>query len=173
MAKNHITSEDAVTADIEISATPERVFQALTDQKQLVAWWGSEPSVELTTFEMNPNRGGQWRYTCKPRPGHVQGAVEEQMRRGGETQYECHGEVLESIPPRLLVWSWIANWHDRPDQRTVVRWEIEPTKTGTRVRVTHSGLAQLPVARKDYGKGWEGALRLLQTFLQRSGPARS
>jgi uncharacterized protein YndB with AHSA1/START domain len=159
-------SHDAITVDLEIAAPPERVFDALTDPKQLTAWWGSEPSVELTSFEMNPRPGGTWRYTCKPRPGHGQGAVEEQMRRSGTGEYEAHGEVLESVPPRLLVWSWIANWHDRPEQRTVVRWELEPTRKGTRVRVTHSGLAALPVARKDYGKGWQGVLRLLNTFLE-------
>ncbi len=39
--------QDAVSQEIEIAAPPERVFRALTDPKQLFAWWGKEPSVEL------------------------------------------------------------------------------------------------------------------------------
>jgi len=28
------------------------------------------------------------------------------------SEFECHGEILELKPPRLLEYSWIANWHD-------------------------------------------------------------
>src|SRR5262245_43075335 len=162
------SSEDAVVVDTEVAAPVERVFRALTDPKQLFQWWGAEPSVELTAFDMDARPGGRWRFTCKPRAGHEQGAVAEQMRATGATQYEVHGEVLEYEPPRLVAWSWIANWHDRPEERTVVRWELEPTPSGTLVRVTHSGLTRLPVARKDYGSGWQGVLRLLQEFGERA-----
>jgi uncharacterized protein YndB with AHSA1/START domain len=161
-------AEDAVTVETEIAAPPERVFHALTDPKTLLAWWGTEPSVELLTFEMQPVPGGEWRFTCTPRPGHDHGAVETQMRARGATAFEAHGVVLESVPPHLLVWSWIANWHDEPTHQTVVRWELHRTGRGTLVRVTHSGLAALPVARRDYGTGWQGVLRLLRVFLETS-----
>jgi uncharacterized protein YndB with AHSA1/START domain len=170
MPESQRTSEDAVTVEIEIAAPPERVFRALTDQKELAAWWGAEPSVELTLFEMSPERGGRWRFTSKPRRGHDHGEIGKQMRSRGAAAFEAHGVILESVAPRLLVWSWIANWHDNPDHPTTVRWELEPTKKGTRVRVTHSGLAELPVARKDYGTGWLGVLRLLRSFAE-SGAA--
>lgn len=71
------------------------------------------------------------------------------------------------VPPRLLVWTWIANWHAHPLHPTVVRWELTPTANGTRVRVTHSGLTQEPVSRKDYKGGWQGVLRLLHEFLRK------
>jgi len=63
------------------------------------------------------------------------------------------------------VWSWIANWHEHPSQRTVVRWELTATPKGTRVRVVHSGLTNEHVARKDYKDGWVGVLRLLEDWL--------
>ena len=167
MAGNNVKSEqDAVVVEIEIAASPSRVFQALTDQKQLFSWWSTEPSVELTRFEMSPNQGGSWRFTCKARAGRDHGEVGRQMETTGAAEFEAYGEVVESVPPRLLVWSWIANWHDRPQQTTFVHWELEPTETGTRVRVTHSGLAGLPVARQDYGKGWQGVVQLLRDFLE-------
>jgi len=157
---------DAVTAEIEIAAPPERVFAALTDPKQLFVWWGKEPSVELSVFEMDARPGGRWRFRCKPAPGAEHGAVGEQLRRSGAQEFEAHGEVLEYVPGRLLVWSWSANWHEHPAQPTVVSWELTPTKTGTHVHVTHRGLAQEPIAHKDYGTGWQGVLRLLEAFFK-------
>ena len=162
-----VPNQDVVVQEIEIAAPPERVFQALTDPKQLFVWWGSEPSVELSVFEMNPRAGGKYRYVCKPVAGTDHGAVGEQLRRNGAEAYECHGEILEYVPPRLLIWSWIANWHEHPAQPTVVRWDLTPTKNGTHVRVTHSALAQEHIARKDYGSGWVGVLNLLKNFLQK------
>ncbi len=162
-----IPFQDSITCEIEIAAPPERVFQALTDPKQLFVWWGQEPSVELSVFEMDPRPGGRWRFRCKPAPGADHGAVGEQLRRTGAREFEAYGEILEFVPPRLLVWSWLANWHQHPAHPTVVRWELMPSKTGTLVRVTHSALSQEPIAGKDYTAGWGGVLRLLRQFLQK------
>ena len=164
-ASKATAEQDAVIVEVEIAAPPERVFQALTDAKQLFAWWGKEPSVELSVFEMDARPGGRWRFRCKPAPGADHGAVGEQLRRNDAQEFEAHGELLEYVPPRLLVWSWIANWHEHPAQPTVVRWDLTPTAKGTRVRVTHSALAHEPMARKDYSTGWSGVLRLLKGFL--------
>jgi len=154
--------QDAVTAEIEILAPPDRVFAALTDQPQLFTWWGKEPSVELTAFEMDARPGGSWSFTCTPATSH--GAIGEQLKRNEAQQFIAHGEVLEIDPPHLLVWSWIANWHQDPSCATQVRWELTPTPSGTLVRVTHSGLANDAAAFKDYSSGWPGVLRLLNDF---------
>jgi len=164
-AANVGSEQDAISVEIEIAASPERVFNALTNAKQLFTWWGKEPSVELSVFEMDARRGGKWRFRCRPTPGVDQGPVGEQLRRNGAEQYEAHGEVLEYDPPRLLVWSWIANWHDQPAHPTIVRWELTPTPSGTRVQVTHSGLSREHIARKDYTPGWLGVLKLLDDHL--------
>jgi uncharacterized protein YndB with AHSA1/START domain len=123
--------------------------------------------VELSVFEMDSRPGGSWRFRCKPVPGAEHGAVGEQLRRNGAQDFEAHGELLEYVPPLLLVWSWVANWHENPTQPTVVRWDLIPTAQGTRVRVTHSALTKEPTARKDYTGGWIGVLRLLKDFLEK------
>jgi uncharacterized protein YndB with AHSA1/START domain len=166
MMTNVETGVDAVVAEIDIAAPPARVFQALTDPQQLFTWWGREPSVVLSLFEMDARKGGRWRFECAPAPGADHGAVGEQLKRKQEKGFTAHGEILEYDPPRLLVWSWIANWHEHSSQPTTVRWELTPTTQGTHVRVTHSGLAQEPVARKDYGGGWVGVLKLLGGFFE-------
>jgi uncharacterized protein YndB with AHSA1/START domain len=87
------------------------------------------------------------------------------LKRNQARNFICHGEVLEYDPPRLLVWSWIANWHENPTHPTTVRWELSATPHGTKVRVTHSGLRNEPISRKDYGQGWVGVLQLLDNFI--------
>jgi Activator of Hsp90 ATPase homolog 1-like protein len=53
-------------------------------------------------------------------------------------------------------------------RRTIVRWELAPTKTGTHVKVTHSGLAQESAARKDYSNGWPGVVEMLRKFVEQT-----
>jgi|SRR5882724_11979395 len=158
----HEAAQDSIAQEIDIAAPPERVFEALTDGVQLKEWWGKEPSVELHRFDMEGRKGGRWGFDCTERPGQEHGEVGKQLQRNKARFFEAHGEVLEFDPPRLLVWSWIANWHEHPTTPTTVRWELTPTKSGTRVRVTHSGLAKEHIARKDYGAGWAGVLQLLK-----------
>jgi uncharacterized protein YndB with AHSA1/START domain len=90
----------------------------------------------------------------------------EQARGKWVDEFEGHGEVLEIDPPRLLVYTWIANWHADPKCKTVVRWELTPSKGGTLVKVTHSGLAEEDVACKDYSSGWPGVVELLKKFAE-------
>lgn len=165
-------SPDSVVEEIDIAAPAALVFAALTDARQLAAWWGKEPSVHLTAFEMDARPGGRWRYRASPAAGVSHGPVGDQLRRNGFAAFEAHGEILEYDPPSLLVWSWIANWHEQPTHPTVVRWELTPTPAGTRVRVTHSGLAGEGIARRDYGHGWAGVLRLLGQHVEGSPAAR-
>jgi uncharacterized protein YndB with AHSA1/START domain len=169
MRPSDSTQQDAVVAEIEIAAPPERVFRALTDQVQLFAWWSKELSTELTVFQMDPRPGGEWRFCGKAAAGHDPGAAGEQLRQNDPQEFEAHGRVLECVPPRLLVWSWIASWHEHPEQETTVRWELMPTAAGTLVRVTHGGLGREPVARKDYAGGWAGMLKLFAGWFRDQG----
>jgi len=150
------TSQDAVVSEIYIAAPPERVFQALIDPKQVMQWWTSD-ACRIELFEMEARSGGHWRFATK----------QSTLNVNGVTKFNCHGEVLEFDPPRLLAYTWIANWHDDKTRRTVVRWELRPEAGGTRVKVTHSGLAEEAVARKDYSGGWPGVLELLQKFVEK------
>jgi len=156
MAQAVITpDQDAIVSEVQINAPAERVFQALTDPKQLMLWWNSD-ECQTKLFEMDARRGGQWRFATK----------NSSLNVNGVTQFSCQGEVLEFDPPRLLAYTWIANWHDDKARRTIVRWELTPTQDGTYVKVTHSGLAQEAVARKDYSGGWPGVVEMLKKFVE-------
>lgn len=147
--------QDAIVSEIQISAPPARVFRALSDASELERWFGS-PECPNKFWKMDARVGGKYSYRTEA--GSI---VVNNVR-----EFECHGEILECDPPRLLVYTWIANWHDDKSSRTVVRWELTPRQGGTHVKVTHSGLAQLPVARKDYSGGWTGVVEMLKKFVE-------
>jgi uncharacterized protein YndB with AHSA1/START domain len=150
--------QDAVVSEIEIAAPADRVFQALTKSDELSIWFTNE-SCPVKFWQMDARLGGKYHYATQKGTVVVNGISE----------FECFGEILEYDPPRLLVYSWIANWHDDTTRRTIVRWELTPTKAGTRVRVKHSGLAQEEAARKDYSRGWPGVLDMLKKFVEPLG----
>jgi uncharacterized protein YndB with AHSA1/START domain len=160
-------NQDAVTCEIEIEAPPERVFQGAHGSTATLHLVGKRANRAVVGVRDGCTPGRKLAVPMQAGPGCDHGAVVEQFRRNGAQDFEAHGEVLEYVPPRLLVWSWIANWHEHPTQPTVVRWELLPTARGTRVRVTHSALTKEPTARKDYTGGWTGVLRLLRGFLER------
>ena len=156
MATAIITPDgDAVIAEVQIAAPPQRVFQALTDRAQALQW-GASDLFQMTVWEMDPKPGGKWQFISRELKGKNAGK-----------EYEHHGEILEIDPPRLLVYTWFANWHEPPSHRTVVRWEITPAANGTKVKLTHSGLSQLPAACKSYSQGWPGLMQALKNFLEK------
>ena len=106
---------------------------------------------------MDARRGGRYRYETE------RGTVVV----NNVSEFKCHGEILELDPPRLLVYTWIANWHEDKARPTVVRWELAPVGKGTHVKVTHSGLAQENVARRDYSGGWPDVLEKLKKFVEK------
>ena len=147
--------QDAIISEIDIAAPPDRVFQALTTSAELKRWFTS-PDCPAKSWAMDPRPGGRYAYATEA--GSV---VVNRVR-----EFECHGEILEFDPPRLLAYTWLANWHDDVARRTVVRWELTPTKAGTHVKVQHSGLAQEGAARKDYSNGWPGVVEMLKKFVE-------
>jgi uncharacterized protein YndB with AHSA1/START domain len=147
--------QDAVVSEIEIAASPARVFAALTDADQLARWF-SGGACAAKFWRMDPRLGGSYSYTTNPSGIPTNDASES----------NCHGEIIEFDPPRLLAYTWFGSWHLDSLLRTVVRWELTPTSAGTRVTVTHAGLAQDPASRKGYSGGWSGVLEHLQQFAE-------
>jgi uncharacterized protein YndB with AHSA1/START domain len=150
MATPGITPEaDELVSEIEIAVPPDRVFQALVDPRQVVQWWGQSGMYRATEYRSDLRVGGKWTTIGVAGEGR---------------SFEATGEYLEIDPPRLLVHSWIASWTG--DVKTTVRWELEPTKSGTLIRIRHLGLAAHPEIAQSY-KGWPLILKWLNGFLER------
>jgi uncharacterized protein YndB with AHSA1/START domain len=151
MATTIITPDlDVIVSEIDIAAPPERVFKAISDPVEI-----RRRSPDLAVYEMDARVGGAWRLEMRPPQPYKGFAV-----------IHHEGEILEIDPPRLLVYTWVANFHTDPKRRSTVRWELTPTKGGTHVKVTHSGLATEPVSAKDYAGGWPGVLDELKSALE-------
>ena len=146
---------DSIISEIDIAAPPDRVFKALTDEAQLMRWF-SGPECPAKSWKMDARLGGRYRYAT----------VKGSLVVNNISEFECHGEIVEFDPPRVLAYTWFGNWHDDLAARTVVRWELSPRSGGTRVKVTHSGLTNLPIARKDYSGGWPGVVEMLKKYVE-------
>ena len=147
-----ITSDqDTIVSEIDIAAPPERVFMAICDSAEVL-----RRTPQLSAFVMDVRAGGRW-FLEMPLPQPMFGV----------SVIRHHGEVLEVDPPRLLVYTWFANFHQDPNHRSLVRWELAPITSGTHVKVTHSGLASEPAARKGYAGGWPGVLMDIKQWLER------
>jgi uncharacterized protein YndB with AHSA1/START domain len=147
-------NRDAVVIEIEIGAPPEQVFRALSNAPELAAWW-TEPGVSAHPWTFDAKVGGAW-------------------KTGGSSQghgdWETWGEIVEFDPPRVLA----MTWHERLDKprpfgETLLRYELEPIPSGTRLRLTHSGFAAYQDALDDYSKGWHPVLGLLRDYLVTQG----
>jgi uncharacterized protein YndB with AHSA1/START domain len=149
MATTTVTpNHDTIISEIDIAAPPERVFKAISDATEV-----RRRSPELHAFEMDARVGGKWYLEMHPPHPYK-----------GFKVIRHDGEILEFDPPRLLVYTWTANFHKDPKGQSVVRWELTPNKSGTHVKLTHSGLADEPEACKDYAGGWPGVLEQLKSL---------
>jgi uncharacterized protein YndB with AHSA1/START domain len=136
-----IAGDDIVRAVIEIAATPEDVFEALTDPRELAAWLGGTDDYSLREWNDAPAAGVTWQSPAIG-PDGATGMV--------------RGEFLAVDAPRRLVSTWHASWDHYA--RSIVCYELEPAEVegvaGTRLTVIHSApavcaqhVSQLGVAR--------------------------
>jgi uncharacterized protein YndB with AHSA1/START domain len=142
---------------IFIKATPEAVWDAITDPK-----WNSQYGY-----------GSPGEYELRP-GGAYRALATQAMREHGAAEVIIDGEVLECDPPRKLVQTWRALFDERTiaEGFTRLTWEIEETYGVTRLTVTHE-LENAPVVAEqtsgnasDAGGGWPHVLSDLKTLLE-------
>lgn len=147
---SHISpNNNVVTSEIFIAAPRERVFEALTDPKQAVQWWGQSDRYHLSEFNIDARVGGKW------------------STAGGSVKMgdiNVHGELLELDPPRRLAYTWISSW--MPKTTTVV-WELENQNGGTLVKLTHTGFVGDAEQVNNHSIGWNLVLGWLQYYVER------
>jgi uncharacterized protein YndB with AHSA1/START domain len=129
------TERLSVTREVVIDASPETVWEFLTDPDKITRWKGLN-----TTFEPRMRAG----YRTEVIPDNI--AV---------------GEVLEVDPPHRLAYSWGWEGSDLvPPGSTVVEYELLPERDGTRVRLTHRDLPSRE-SLEQHVHGWEHYLARL------------
>jgi uncharacterized protein YndB with AHSA1/START domain len=145
-----------IRAEIEIRATPQAVFEALTDPSRLEAWWGSDTYYRTRDWVSELWVGGR-------RGGIAVGADGKISTVRGEYR------VVER--PTLLEFTWEASWDDFA--RTLVRAEIRPTEAGSLLTILHSGFLPNSRSCQGHSEGWGAVLGWLDNyFLRFAGDAQ-
>ena len=135
-------------AEIQIDATPARVWSALTDPAEIKQYmFGSEV---LTDWE--PGSRIVWR-------GEYDGK-----------SYEDHGEILVFEPDKRLVvthFSPLQGAEDLPENYHVLAYDLEEVNGETRLRLSQDNNAS-PEAAQHSRANWETMLGGLKSVVERS-----
>lgn len=133
--------------EVYIRATPERLWQAITDPAlTAVYYFGSE-------IESDFRIGSPLRY------------------KQPDGSLDIDGEVLEVDPPRRLVHSFSTRWEANDDPPTTVTWEITPMGSETcLLAVTHGGFATENATYESVRGGWPMILSGLKTLVETGAP---
>jgi uncharacterized protein YndB with AHSA1/START domain len=140
-----------VLASVEIAASPERVFQALTSA-EIVNWWVRPGVFDTREWSGEVRAGGKWRASG--------------IARG--QPYVLEGEFIEVDPPRKLVHTW--HFPGDPEPPTTVTYRLEWVNEKTRLTIVHSGF-RAGRSTENTSLGWETSLRKLTEIL--SGQAQA
>jgi uncharacterized protein YndB with AHSA1/START domain len=141
--KNRLESQMEKVYEIYIHATPERLWEAITD-----------PDIRAK-YQFGVHVASEWR------PGSP-----IQMTAEGFPGLLGEGETLEVDPPRRLVHTLTALWSDevKSEGASRVTWEIEPVGDSCRLLVTHDQMRE--DANPEIYGGWPMIISGLKTWLE-------
>jgi uncharacterized protein YndB with AHSA1/START domain len=123
-----------------ILSTPEKVWEALTDAKISASYWERE---NVSDWKV----GSRWEHRL---PGKSADVV---------------GEVLEAVPPRRLVTTWVRPSNlGNPEKTNQAIYDIEEVGGKVKLTVTHTDLSDEDL--KNVSGGWPAVLSNLKTLLE-------
>lgn len=148
-------AEGTILASVDITASPDRVFHALTASDEVVRWWGSDDVYLTTAWVADLRVGGRWRADGRQADG---------------TSFRVEGEFLAIEAPQKLAQTWKANWDE--GKPTTLTYRLEATAGGTRVTLRHEGFQGRPESCRSYAEGWSLVLQWLERhFVQQPAAA--
>jgi len=133
-----------------VPASPERVFAAWTDPKEVEKWWGPA-NVRCISAEIDLRVGGQYR-------------IANELPDKAVIWIEGVYERIER--PNLLVFTWRVGAESSPTEIVTIRMTAQDR--GTEVVVMHERI-ESPAMGNQHLQGWEGCLDGLVDFLATDG----
>ena len=135
-----------------INTTPEKAWRALTETDLMREWWLDPVAgcARMNVSDWKP--GSRWEHT----------------RADGSGTVDIVGKVVETTPPRRLVFTW-ARPKDAEDaaKHSRVTFDIEPYGDAlVRLTVTHDELDGDPDMLSGISGRWPKVLSNLKTFLE-------
>ena len=135
-----------------IATTPEKVWQAFVDTDVMRQYWVG-PTADCARVNVSDWKpGSRW----------------EHQHSDDARAVDIVGKVVESTPPRRLVFTW-ARPNDAEDdsKHSRVTVDIEPHGDGlVRLTVTHEDLERDPQMLAGISGGWPKVLSNLKTLLE-------
>jgi uncharacterized protein YndB with AHSA1/START domain len=132
-----------------IAATPDKVWQALTDPAFTAQYFFGR------LIEIEPKAGGSF------------------LMRMPDGRVDVKGEVVEWSPPRRLAMTWTINWN--ADMRQLppclVSYDIEQAGESVKLTLTESYSWDVPETLLTGGRsGWPAVLSSLKSVLETGNP---
>jgi uncharacterized protein YndB with AHSA1/START domain len=126
-----------------IRATPEKVWEAITRADLTEKYWFG------------------YRVSAEGKPGDRLTA----MSPAGQKAHD--DPILESDPPRRLVYGWKPLYKDVPNERASrVTFELKSIKGQTRLTVTHDDFDEGSRIFEMISSGWPAVMSSLKSFLE-------
>ena len=123
---------------IYIRTTPEKVWAAITNPEFRRQYWVDDISSDW-------KKGSEWQHKS-------------------HDQICTAGKVLESVPPTLLVITWVDP--SLPDDGSRVTFEIKAFEDMVRLNVVHGDFKPGSIMAKRISEGWPRVLSSLKTLLE-------
>jgi uncharacterized protein YndB with AHSA1/START domain len=149
-------AHDRIDRTMELAATPERVWKALTTPAEIGAWFRVAVEGPLTVGR------DVWMT--------VTGA-----KHGGK---RFRVRVVEMDAPRRFAWEWHPGAADPSvdysrEPRTRVTFTLEPTARGTRLTLSETGFTDVSLARRakvfeDNTEGWTQVLAWFKDHVEKA-----
>ncbi|WP_159711781.1 SRPBCC family protein [Geminicoccus flavidas] len=143
-----MSAKPSLTIRRRLRASPERIWSAWTEPRQLVQWFGPDagPTVQAET---NVRKGGRFHIAFHTLDGE---------------RHDVSGEYREVVPHQRLVFTWA--WRSTPERESLVTVALKPDGDGTVMTLTHEQFFD-EAARDAHRSGWTGAVEKLAALVER------
>ena len=148
---------DRIDRTIEVDASQDRVWHALTTAEDLAAWFRVTVEGEIAP--------GADVWMTSQYPGHE------------GTRFLVH--IVEMTPPRRFAWEWHPGAGDPAvdysrEPRTTVTFTLEPSGRGTRLTVSETGFNGISLTRRakvfaDNSGGWTEVVAWIKQYAEAKG----
>jgi uncharacterized protein YndB with AHSA1/START domain len=147
----------SVIVETEISAPPEKVYEAWINPQEVIQWWGDDTYYRIAGGDVDARVGGKW---------NVHGIFHKD-----QVPFTICGEYLRLEPAKTLLFTWNQSWLEGASTGVeMLIMGLYPS--GTLIKVRHMGDPTDELA-EGHRAGWLMVLRWMKEYLEAPAPVPS
>jgi uncharacterized protein YndB with AHSA1/START domain len=143
-----VSSKPSLTLKRRLNAPPSKVYRAWTDSAKISHWFGPE-DAEILRAETDVRVGGRFRIVFRGPDGE---------------EHDVSGIYREVVPDQKLVFTWA--WRSTPERESLVTVALKRDGDGTLLTLLHEQFFD-EAARDRHGRGWNGTLDKLESYVRK------